>query len=168
MKNMTSATYFSTKYMPAKSGNQLSWTGLGAFWEGFGSWWLLISISTFHSSGQRTCIIFIVTFEELHTRSSNDQKFFSRLFKLEYTQNWQLFFYVNNIAQIVSRHNKNLATKIPDKDTPAKPDCNCQKSNLPCIMGGKCVPGCVVCQGAVTRKDTYWKNRPRADSLKTS
>ena len=50
------------------------------------------------------------------------------------------------MAKVVSRHNKKLATQIPDKD--------CQKSKLPCIMGGKCVPGCVVYQGAVTRKDT--------------
>ena len=59
-----------------------------------------------------------------------------------------------NMAQVVSRDNKKLATKIPDKDALAISDCNCQKSNLPCIMGGNCVPGCVVYQGAVTRKDT--------------
>ena len=58
-----------------------------------------------------------------------------------------------NMSQVISRHNKNISSKAQETD-PAKPDCNCQKSKLPCIMGGKCVPGNVVYQGAVTRKDT--------------
>ena len=59
-----------------------------------------------------------------------------------------------NMGQVISRHNIKVSSKPQDTAAPAKPDCNCQKSNLPCIMGGKCVPGCVVYQGAVTRKDT--------------
>ena len=34
------------------------------------------------------------------------------------------------------------------------PSCGTQKAHLPCIMGGKCVQGNVIYQGAVTRKDT--------------
>ena len=58
-----------------------------------------------------------------------------------------------NMGQVISRHNKQVSSKV--KETiPARPDCNCQKAHLPCIMGGKCVPGNVIYQGAVTRKDT--------------
>ena len=32
--------------------------------------------------------------------------------------------------------------------------CNCNKASLPCVMGGKCVEGSVVYEGAVTRLDT--------------
>ena len=57
------------------------------------------------------------------------------------------------MGQVISRHNKQVSSKV--KETiPARPDCNCQKAHLPCIMGGKCVPGNVIYQGAVTRKDT--------------
>ena len=59
-----------------------------------------------------------------------------------------------NMSQVISRHNKKVSNVKKDPVIPAKADCNCQKSKLPCIMGGKCVPGCVVYQGAVTRKDT--------------
>ena len=58
-----------------------------------------------------------------------------------------------NMGQVISRHNKQVSSKV--KETiPARPDCNCQKAHLPCIMGGKCVPGNVIYQGAVTRKYT--------------
>ena len=61
-----------------------------------------------------------------------------------------------NMAQIVTRHN----TKIMNKSQVTTPDpkpvkeCNCNKSNLPCVMGGKCVAGNVIYEGAVTRQDT--------------
>ena len=58
------------------------------------------------------------------------------------------------MSQVISRHNKKVSSVKKEPEIPAKADCNCQKSKLPCIMGGKCVPGCVVYQGAVTRKDT--------------
>jgi hypothetical protein len=60
----------------------------------------------------------------------------------------------SNMSQVISRHNKKVSSVEKEPIIPAKADCNCQKSKLPCIMGGKCVPGCVVYQGAVTRKDT--------------
>ena len=46
--------------------------------------------------------------------------------------------------------------KIPDQVPAAKPAkaCNCNKANLPCVMGGKCVPGNVIYEGAVTQHDT--------------
>ena len=57
------------------------------------------------------------------------------------------------MSQVISRHNKILTSKTQE-NVPAEKDCNCQKSNLPCVMGGKCVPGNVIYQGAVTREDT--------------
>ena len=59
-----------------------------------------------------------------------------------------------NMAQVISRHNKQILKKAEPSPTKVTKECNCQKANLPCIMGGKCVQGCVVYQGAVTRHDT--------------
>ena len=59
-----------------------------------------------------------------------------------------------NMKQMISRHSKKVSAAPPASDPPAKSGCNCQKAHLPCIMGGKCVEGNVVYQGAVTRKDT--------------
>ena len=59
-----------------------------------------------------------------------------------------------NMAEVISRHNKKLSQKSQKKEEIIKKDCNCQKANLPCVMNGKCVPGCVIYQGAVTRHDT--------------
>ena len=58
----------------------------------------------------------------------------------------------SSMQQVISRHNTKLLK--PPKVSKKKPDCNCQKANLPCIAGGKCVPGNVIYQGDVTRLDT--------------
>ena len=60
------------------------------------------------------------------------------------------------MAKIISRHNHKLMGKIPDQVLAAKPgkDCNCNQANLPCVMGGKYIPGNVIYKGAVTRHDT--------------
>ena len=58
------------------------------------------------------------------------------------------------MAEVISRHNKKLSQKSQKKEEIIKKDCNCQKANLPCVMNGKCVPVCVIYQGAVTRHDT--------------
>ena len=58
------------------------------------------------------------------------------------------------MAEVISRHNKQTSKKSDNIEVSEKKDCNCQKANLPCIMGGKCVPGSVIYQGAVTRHDT--------------
>ena len=60
---------------------------------------------------------------------------------------------MSNMQQVVSRHNTKLL-KPQIANINKKPDCNCQKANLPCIAGGKCVPGNVVYRGNVTRLDT--------------
>jgi hypothetical protein len=62
----------------------------------------------------------------------------------------------SNMSKIISRHNNKLFNKTKDKAPAAKPqkDCNCSKTSLPCVMGGKCVPGNVIYEGAVTRHDT--------------
>ena len=61
-----------------------------------------------------------------------------------------------NMAKIISRHNNKLFNKTKEEAPAAKPqkDCNCNKASLPCVMGGKCVPGNVIYEGAVTRHDT--------------
>jgi len=59
----------------------------------------------------------------------------------------------SNMKQVISRHNK----KVSEKIQPIKLDdrtCNCQKSNLPCVMQGQCLPGCRIYQASVTREDT--------------
>ena len=58
------------------------------------------------------------------------------------------------MGQVISRHNRQVSSQAKEAVTSVKKDCNCQKANLPCIMGGKCVQGNVIYQGAVTRKDT--------------
>ena len=60
----------------------------------------------------------------------------------------------SNMSQVISRHNKEISSKSEQPNTVKKKDCNCQKANLPCIMGGKCVPGNVIYQGSVIRHDT--------------
>ena len=44
------------------------------------------------------------------------------------------------MAEVISRHNKQTSKKSDNIVVSEKKDCNCQKANLPCIMGGKCVP----------------------------
>ena len=60
-----------------------------------------------------------------------------------------------NMAQIVARHNTKTMNTTRNTTPDPKPvkDCNCNKANLPCVMGGKCVPGNVSYEGAVTRLD---------------
>ena len=60
------------------------------------------------------------------------------------------------MAQVISRHNKQTIAESQPKPEVSKPDklCNCNKSNLPCFMDGKCVEGNVIYEGAVTRLDT--------------
>ena len=58
------------------------------------------------------------------------------------------------MAEVISRHNKQTSKKSDNIVVSEKKECNCQKAHLPCIMGGKCVPGSVIYQGAVTRHDT--------------
>ena len=58
------------------------------------------------------------------------------------------------MASVISWHNKQVSKKPEQAAPPAKSGFNCQKAHLPCIMGGKCVEGNVVYQGAVTRHDT--------------
>ena len=60
------------------------------------------------------------------------------------------------MAQVISRHNtKIMSTPENTLLAPkAKKECNCNKASLACVMGGKCVPGNVVYEGAVTRQDT--------------
>jgi len=60
----------------------------------------------------------------------------------------------SSMAQVISRHNTKVMQKQEQTNTANKPECNCQKANLPCVMGGKCVPGNVIYQGSVTRHDT--------------
>ena len=64
------------------------------------------------------------------------------------------------MAQVISQHNKQTISKARTPDTASLPkkECNCIKANLPCVMGGKCVPGNVVYEGAVTRLDTGKKD----------
>ena len=59
-----------------------------------------------------------------------------------------------NMKKVVSRHNKEVLAKTELEPLKPRPDCNCQKAHLACVMGGKCVPGNVIYQGAVTRHDT--------------
>ena len=61
-----------------------------------------------------------------------------------------------NMAQMVTKHNTKIMNKFQNTTPNPKPtkECNCSKSNLPCVMGGKCVPGNVIYKGAVTRQDT--------------
>ena len=59
-----------------------------------------------------------------------------------------------NMAQVITRHNKQVSSQSKQPAAPAKSECNCQKAHLPCIMGGTCVAGNVIYQGAVTRHDT--------------
>ena len=61
---------------------------------------------------------------------------------------------MSNMQQVISRHNTKILNKTLKVKPKKKPDCNCQKANLPCIAGGKCVPSNVVYQGNVTRLDT--------------
>ena len=61
---------------------------------------------------------------------------------------------MSSMQQVISRHNTKILNKNIKVKPKKKPDCNCQKANLPCIAGGKCVPGNVVYQGNVTRLDT--------------
>jgi hypothetical protein len=51
-----------------------------------------------------------------------------------------------NMAQMVTRHNTKIMSKSQDTTPDPKPikECNCNKSNLPCVMGGKCVAGNVI------------------------
>ena len=60
------------------------------------------------------------------------------------------------MAQMVTRHNTKTMNKFQDTTPNPKPtkECNCNKSNLPCVMGGKCVQENVIYKGAVTRQDT--------------
>jgi len=57
---------------------------------------------------------------------------------------------------------KQVSKKTEQTAPPAK-SCNCQKANLPCVMGGKCVEGNVVYQGAVMRNNTGQTDFPRAN-----
>ena len=59
-----------------------------------------------------------------------------------------------NMSQVISRHNRKILKQTQQTNKSDTPDCNCRKVNLPCVMGGKCVPGNVVYQGSVTRHDT--------------
>ena len=58
------------------------------------------------------------------------------------------------MSQVISRHNTKINSSIEQANVKVKKDCNCQKANLPCIMGGKCTPGNVIYRGLVTREDT--------------
>ena len=60
------------------------------------------------------------------------------------------------MAQVIARHNKKTMAEYQPKPDVIKPDklCDCNKSNLPCIMDGTCVEGNVIYGGAVTRQDT--------------
>ena len=55
----------------------------------------------------------------------------------------------------MARHNTKTMNTTRNTTPDPKPvkDCNCNKANLPCVMGGKCVPGNVIYEGAVTRLD---------------
>ena len=61
-----------------------------------------------------------------------------------------------NMASVISRHNKQVIKESQKEPPVTKPDklCNCNKASLPCVMGGKCVEGSVIYEGAVTRLDT--------------
>ena len=59
----------------------------------------------------------------------------------------------SNMSQVIMRHNKKIHTISQPAPTIEK-ECNCQKANLPCIMGGKCKPGNVIYRGSVVRADT--------------
>ena len=61
-----------------------------------------------------------------------------------------------NMATVISRHNKKVIKESQKEPPVKKPEklCNCNKASLPCVMGGKCVEGSVVYEGAVTRLDT--------------
>ena len=58
------------------------------------------------------------------------------------------------MAQVISRNYKNVSAAPPATAPPVKSGCNCQKAQLPCIMGGKWVEGNVIYKGAVTKQDT--------------
>ena len=55
------------------------------------------------------------------------------------------------MAQVISRHNKDVSVKSETSAPTVRSGCNCQKGHVPCIMGGKCVEGNVVYHGTMTR-----------------
>ena len=57
-----------------------------------------------------------------------------------------------SMSQFISRQCQ--PKKNQQEPTKPKHECNCQKAHLPCVIGGKCVPGNVIYEGAVMTQAT--------------